>query len=162
SEAPLMRLGTPLLAALLLLSPALAFAQSTGKVTSVKGRIVDPSTNQGVPAALVKMTSFADSTDVKKTTTRDDGKFEIPDLGVHSYRLEVSRVGYAVLKQVIRVTDKNQDLGLLQMLPEAVNVSGVTITESPAPAAQHADTTEFRASAVKTSKDATAEELVHT
>src|SRR4029077_13258710 len=41
-----------------------------------------------------------------------------------------------------------------------VNVSGVTITESPAPAAQHDDTTEFRASAVKTSKDATAEELV--
>src|SRR4029077_10901020 len=41
-----------------------------------------------------------------------------------------------------------------------VNVSGVTITESPAPAAQHDDTTEFRASAVKTSKDATAEDLV--
>jgi hypothetical protein len=49
---------------------------------------------------------------------------------------------------------------VLQLTPEAVNISGVTVTESPAPAAQKADTTEFRASAVKTSKDATAEELV--
>jgi hypothetical protein len=156
-----MRLAPTLLAALLCLPPALAAAQApAGKVTSVKGRLVDPTTNQGVPSALVKMVNFADTTDVKKTTTKDDGTFEIPDLGVHSYRLEASRVGYATLKQVIRVTDKNQNLGLLQLTPEAVNISGVTVTESPAPAAQHADTTEFRASAVKTSKDATAEELV--
>src|SRR5262245_6273272 len=156
-----MRLPTTLLAALLLPPAPLALAQAPpGKVTSVKGRLVDPTTNQGVPAALVKLTSFADTSDVKKATTKDDGTFEIADLGVHSYRLEASRVGYATLKQVIRVTEKNQNLGLLQMTPEAVNVSGVTVTESPAPAAQHADTTEFRASAVKTSKDATAEELV--
>jgi hypothetical protein len=157
-----MRLASTLLAALLLL-PAPVGAQAPappGKATSVKGRLVDPTTNQGVPSALVKLTSFADTTDVRKTTTKDDGTFEILDLGVHSYRLEASRVGYATLKQVIRVTDKNQNLGLLQLTPEAVNISGVTVTESPAPAAQKADTTEFRASAVKTSKDATAEELV--
>jgi hypothetical protein len=158
-----MRLASTLLAALLLL-PAPGRAQApaapSGKATSVKGRLVDPTTNQGVPSALVKLTSFADTTDVKKATTRDDGTFEILDLGVHSYRLEASRVGYATLKQVIRVTEKNQNLGLLQLTPEAVNISGVTVTESPAPAAQKADTTEFRASAVKTSKDATAEELV--
>jgi hypothetical protein len=157
-----MRLAPTLLAALLLLPvPALAQAPAAaGKATSVKGRLVDPTTNQGVPAALVKMINFADTADVRKATTKDDGSFEIPDLGVHSYRLEASRVGYSTLKQVIRVTDKNQNLGLLQLTPEAVNISGVTVTESPAPAAQHADTTEFRASAVKTSKDATAEELV--
>jgi len=157
-----MRLATTLLAACLLL-PGPAHAQapaSPGKVTSVKGRLVDPTNNQGVPAALVKMINFADTSDVKKTTTKDDGTFELADLGVHSYRLEASRVGYTTLKQVIRVTDKNQNLGLLQMSPEAVNISGVTVTESPAPAAVHGDTTEFRASAVKTSKDATAEELV--
>src|SRR5689334_7682913 len=159
-----MRLAPTLLAACLLVAaPALAQAPPgvpAGKATSVKGRLVDPTTNQGVPAALVKLVSFADTSDVRKTTTKDDGTFEFAELGVHSYRLEASRVGYATLKQVIRVTDKNQNLGLLQITPEAVNVSGVTVTESPAPAAQHADTTEFRASAVKTSKDATAEELV--
>ena len=160
-----MRLASTLLAACLLLpAPALAQAPpggpAAGKVTSVKGRLVDPTTNQGVPAALVKMINFADTVDLKKVTTKDDGTFEFVDLGVHSYRLEASRVGYATLKQVIRVTDKNQNLGLLQITPEAVKVSGVTVTESQAPASVHGDTTEFRASAVKTNKDATAEDLV--
>ena len=66
-----MRLATTLLAACLL-PPGPAHAQapaSPGKVTSVKGRLVDPTNNQGVPAALVKMINFADTSDVKKTTT---------------------------------------------------------------------------------------------
>jgi hypothetical protein len=150
-----MRFARTLLATLLL--PALAHAQV---VTSIKGKFVDPTNNQPVPTVAVKLTSFADTSDVKRVTAKDDGTFEITGLGVHSYRLEASRVGYAVLKQVLRVTEKNQNLGLLQMTPEAVNIAGVTVTESPAPAAQKADTTEFRASAVKTNKDATAEELV--
>jgi hypothetical protein len=108
----------------------------------------------------VKLTKFTDTTDVRRATAKDDGTFEIGGLGVHSYRLEASRVGYAVLKQVIRVTERNQNLGVLQMTPEAVNIAGVTVTESPAPATQKADTTEFRAGAVKTSRDATAEDLV--
>ena len=152
-----MRLGTALFAALLL--PTLALAQAP-VVTSIKGKFVDPTSNQPVPSVAVKLTSFSDTSDVKRVTAKDDGTFEITGLGVHSYRLEASRVGYAVLKQVLRVTEKNQNLGVLQMTPEAVDIAGVTVTESPAPAAQKADTTEFRASAVKVSKDATAEDLV--
>ena len=150
-----MRLISTLLVTLLLL-PALAAAQ----VTSLKGRFVDPSTNAPVPQVAVKLTSFADTSDVKRVTGQDDGTFEILGLGVHSYRLEATRVGYAPLKQVIRVSQANQNAGVLQMVSEAVNIAGVTVTESPAPAIQKADTTEFRASAVKTAKDATAEELV--
>ena len=158
-----MRLAILLLAGLLL--PGLARAQAPAtpppaKATSVKGRLVDPTTRQGVPGASVKMTNFADTSDVKKATAKDDGSFEVTGLSVHSYRLEATRVGYMPLKVVIRVTEMNQALGLIQMTPEAVKVPGVTVTESPAPAAQHGDTTEFRASAVKTNKDATAEELV--
>ncbi len=152
-----MRLASLLLAAALLL-PSLASAQAP--VTSVKGRFVDPTTNAPVPQVAVKMTSFADTSDVKKVTGKDDGSFEVTGLGQHSYRLEATRLGYAPLKQILRVTEAGQNLGVLQMVPEAVNIAGVTVTESPAPAIQKADTTEFRASAVKTSKDATAEDLV--
>ncbi|HEY6194066.1 MAG TPA: TonB-dependent receptor [Candidatus Eisenbacteria bacterium] len=150
-----MRPGTTLLAALLLV-PGLARAQDT----SLKGKFVDPTTNAAVGGVQVKLTNFADTADVHRVTGGDDGKFEVTGLGVHSYRLEASRLGYATLRQVIRVSKKGQDAGLLQMTPEAVNIAGVTVTESPAPAIQKADTTEFRASAVKTSKDATAEDLV--
>jgi len=149
-----MRLVTTL--CLLLLLPALAHAQTT----SLKGKFVDPTNNAPISGVQVKLTSFADTSDVKQATGKDDGTFEVTGLGVHSYRLEASRLGYATLKQVIRVTKQGQDAGLLQMLPEAVEIAGVTVTESPAPAMQKGDTTEFRASAVKTSRDASAEDLV--
>ena len=151
-----MRLGTTVIAALLLLLPSLANAQ----VTSLKGKFVDPTNNTAVASVQVKLTNFADTSDVRRLTAKDDGTFEITGLSVHSYRLEGTRVGYATLRQVIRVAKQGQDAGVLQMTPEAVNIAGVTVTESPAPAIQKADTTEFRASAVKTSKDATAEDLV--
>ena len=149
-----MRLVTTLAAVLLL--PAVAHAQAT----SVKGRFVDPTNNAPVAGVQVKLTSFADTSDVKQVTGKDDGTFEVTGLGVHSYRLEATRLGYAALKQIIRVTKAGQDAGVLQMVPEAVPIAGVTVTESPAPAIQKDDTTEFRASAVKTSRDATAEDLV--
>jgi len=149
-----MRLVTTLAAFLLL--PAIASAQAT----SLKGKFVDPTNNAPVAGVQVKLTSFADTSDVKRVTGKDDGTFELTELGVHSYRLEATRVGYAPLKQVIRVTKLGQDAGVLQMIPDAVEIAGVTVTESPAPAVQKGDTTEFRASAVKTSRDASAEDLV--
>ena len=145
-----------LLLVLAFVLPSWAHAQTF----SVKGRFVDPNTNAPVAQVAVKMTSFADSADVKRTNSKEDGSFEVTGLGAHSYRLEATRVGHAPLKQVIRVTQAGQNLGVLQMVSEAVNIAGITITESPAPAIQKADTTEFRASAVKTNRDATAEELV--
>ncbi len=151
-----MRPGFALLAALLLATASPALAQ----VTSLKGRFVDPTTNAAVAGVAVKLINFSDTADVHRVTGKDDGTFEVLDLGVHSYRLEATRMGYATLKQVIRVTKAGQDAGLLQMTTEAVDIAGITVTESPAPAIQKADTTEFRASAVKISKDATAEELV--
>jgi hypothetical protein len=149
-----MRLVTTL--ALLLFLPAIAQAQTT----SLKGKFVDPTNNAPISGVQVKLTSFADTSDVKQVVGKDDGTFEVTGLGVHSYRLEASRLGYTTLKQVIRVTKQGQDAGLLQMIPDAVEIAGVSVTESPAPAMQKGDTTEFRASAVKTSRDATAEELV--
>jgi hypothetical protein len=150
-----MRPVTPLLAALLLL-PQAAHAQ----VTSLKGKFVDPTNKTVVAGVLVKLTSFADTTDVHRVAAKDDGTFEVTGLGVHSYRLEASRIGYSTLRQVIRVAKQGQDAGVLQMVPEAVKIAGITVTGSPPPATQIADTTEFRADAVKTSKDATAEDLV--
>jgi hypothetical protein len=145
---------------LLLLAPALALGESSPPVTGLKGKFLDSSTHAPVPAVSVKLTSFADSSDVHRATGRDDGTFEVPGLGVHSYRLEATRLGYDTLSMVIRVTRPKQDAGVLALDPKAIPVGGITVNESPSPAVQKADTTEFRASAVKTNKDATAEDLV--
>lgn len=154
------RMATPFLLALGLALPALAPAQALPPQTSVRGRFEDSSTRAAVPSVSVKLTAVSDSGDVHAFAAKDDGTFVITGLGVHSYRLEATRVGYAPLRTIVRVTRKDQDLGTLALAPVSVPVAGITVTESPAPAVVHADTTEFRASAVKINKDATAEDLV--
>ena len=144
------------LVSLLLFLPLVAQAQ----VTSLRGKFADVTSTAVVPGVQLKLTSFADSADVHRTTAKDDGTFDLQGLGMHAYRLEATRVGFEPLKIVIRVTQAKQDAGTLALTPSAVNLKGVTITASPAPAVVRNDTTEFRASAVKTNKDATAEELV--
>lgn len=151
-----MRARALLLSFLLLLAPAAGMAQAP----SLKGLFRDAITQNPVSGVQVKLTQFADTSVVLQVTGRDDGTFEIRGLGVHRYRLEALRLGYEPLRMVIPVTKAGQDAGVLAMTPASVDIPGVTVTESPAPAAQKADTTEFRASAVKTHKDATAEDLV--
>src|SRR5262245_41417906 len=165
-EGFIMSVRAALLAGLLLLAPAPSQAQAAGDaapaalVTSLRGKFRDPLTQAAVPGVLVKLTSMADTSDVHRATAKDDGTFEITGLGVHSYRLEATRLGYAPLRTILRVTKKDQDAGVLALTAESVPIPGITVTESPAPAVQKADTTEDRAGAGKTQKDATAEDLV--
>jgi hypothetical protein len=154
-----MRFRAVAFAALVLLIPTVALAQSA-PVTNLKGKFRDVTTNAAVTGVQVKLILFTDTTDVHRMTAADDGSFEFKGIGVHSYRLEASRLGYETLKQIVRVTKDTHDLGVLGLTPESINLPGVSVTESPAPAVIKGDTTEFRASAVKTQKDATAEDLV--
>ncbi len=140
----------------LLVLPSLASAQTT----RLRGRFKDASTGVAVPGVAIKLTNFADTSDVRRATGGDDGAFEFKGLGRHSYRLEASRLGYETLHQVVRVTKPDHDLGDVKLAPRSIELAPITVQESPAPATQKADTTEYRASAVKTHRDATAEDLV--
>lgn len=151
-----MRLRTLLCPLLLLAVPVFAQAQSL----KLKGRFEDSGTRAPVAGVAVKLTAFGDTADVRRTAAKDDGSFEFTGLAQRSYRLEATRLGYAPMRMVVRVSKQKQDAGAIALTTESVRVPGVTITESPAPATQKADTTEFRAGAVKVHKDATAEELV--
>lgn len=151
-----MTLRATLSAALLLLAPSLTYAQVTG----LRGRFEDPAARAPVSGVAVKLTSLADTSDVRRATSGDDGSFKFIGLGVHSYRLEAVRIGFAPLKQIVRVTKADQDMGTIALTTESVPIAGITVTESPAPAIQKADTTEFNAGAVKVHKDANAEDLV--
>jgi len=82
-----MPFRTVALAALVLLIPAFAFAQ-TPPVTSLKGKFRDVTTNAAVSGVQVKLTSFADTSDVHRVTAGDDGAFEIKGLPPGSYTLE--------------------------------------------------------------------------
>jgi hypothetical protein len=149
-----VRLTLPAL--LLLLLPTLANAQSF----SLRGRFQDAATQAPVPGVQVKVVNPADTSDTRCVTAKDDGSFVVTGLHAIAYRLEATRLGYATLKTTVRVTRPDQDAGVLGLTSQALLLPGVDVNESPAPAAVHQDTTEFRAGAVKIEKDATAEQLV--
>jgi len=148
-------------ACLLLLIAASAHAQTEpGPPPSLRGRFQDAGTRAPVPAVKVKLTSLADTTIFHETTAGDSGMFRFPRLEAQSYRLEATRLGYAPLRITIPVSRPHQDAGVLALTPVAIPVGGLTVQDSPSPAIQKGDTTEFRAGAVKTHRDATAEDLV--
>lgn len=137
-----------------------AFAQTPDPVASVRGRFQDATTRAAVPQVAVRLLAFSDTTLVHRATADTAGVFRIEGLAARSYWLEATRLGYGRLRQVIRIQRAGQDLGVLALTPESIPVSGVTVEESPAPATQKGDTTEYRAGAVKVHRDATAEDLV--
>ncbi len=151
-----MRLRATRLVLALLLIPTLAHAQST----TLRGRFQDGATGAPVASVQVKLTSVADPTDVHRATASDSGTFVISGLGRRNYRLEAARLGYETLRTTVRITRPDQDAGLLSLTPRSIPLPGVDISESGIPAVQKADTTEFHAGAVRTNRDATAEDLV--
>src|SRR5262249_24411111 len=120
-----MPLRSALLALVLTGAPALVHAQTT---TSLRGRFQDITTRSAVSGVAVKMTSLADTSDIHRVTGHDDGSFEVKGLGVHSYKLEATRMGYGTLRTILRVTKSGQDAGVMGMTPESVPVGGITVS----------------------------------
>ena len=75
-----------MLVVMLLLTPVLAFAQNTGKIS---GRVIDQATGESIPGANVAVvgTTYGSITDV-------DGNYFILGVPVGSYDVQASFVGY--------------------------------------------------------------------
>jgi hypothetical protein len=155
SSCVFMRTSALFLACLALL-PATSHAQSV----RLQGRVLDAVTKAPVPGVYLRFRGVADTTDVHAGATADDGAFTIPGLAPARYRLTAERLGYATLTRAFTIDRANPNAGDLLMTPEAVPQPGITVKASPPTAIQKADTTEFAADAVKTAKDANAEDLV--
>lgn len=138
------------------LLPAHVLAASGG----LRGKIVDRASGAPVASALIRLARMPDTTVVRVGSTREDGGFDFTDLELGAYRLEATRIGYARLERVVRLSRPDQDLGTLPMTIAALTLGEVVVKASPPTALQNADTTEFMARAVKTHPDATAEDLV--
>ena len=139
-----------------LLQPATALAQDF----ALHGKFLDGTTRRPVPQVRVRLVDVADTSTTFQTVASDSGTFSVKGLSEHRYRLIALRIGYEPLRIVLPITQPDQDAGTLALTSTAIPMSGLTIQDSPSPAIQKADTTEFRAGAVKVNRDATAEDLV--
>lgn len=143
-------------ASLFLLLPFVAYAQTS----SLKGKVLDRQTRSPLVGVYVKLTSQSDTTDIHMTSTENDGTFDLPNVGMHTYVLNVSCIGYATITRIVRVEKPIQNLGELLMTQAIIQLGEVVIQGILPTAVQKADTTEFLAKAFKTHPDADAGDLL--
>lgn len=127
---------------------------------SVKGKLTDSTYKEVLSEATVSILDIKDSSVVAYTISNAKGEFEIKDLDTGSYRLNISYQGYQQLnkKITVRADQPVVDLATIYMDKRATLLDEV-IVEAP-PIQVKKDTIEFKASAIKTKPNATAEDVL--
>ena len=143
---------------LLLLMPMVVLAALAQR--NVTGTIVENETGDALPQTTVRLLR-TDSTLVKGTLTKLDGKFSMNAPSAGKYILQVTCVGYKSYTKNISISgDKDVALGTITMKPDAIMLKGATVTGQAAKVTLKADTFVYNASAYRTPEGSVVEELV--
>jgi outer membrane receptor protein involved in Fe transport len=112
----------------LLLITAVAQAQSV-KVT-LSGLVKDATSKAALAFVNITLKTAKDSAFVAGTITREDGRFQLPDIASGNYLLLVSYVGYSAKIQPVLIGQLSNflDLGAIELAPEAKSLGEVTVT----------------------------------
>ncbi len=136
-----------------------SFAQTPIK-GSIKGKLVDTSSNQSLSNASVSVISLNDSTTITGVAAEKGGLFEIKGIPEGRYRLVLSFQGYQINSRIFAVTKENPvtDFGSISMERKSQVLKEVVV-ERP-PMAIKKDTVEFNAGSYAVKPNADAEDLL--
>lgn len=101
----------------------------------IEGQLIDSITNQVVPYATISMKRAGTDTNLDGVLSDEDGKWKIGEVTTGKYDLYISFLGYAekVIPNVeTTLKDPDMDLGTIALVPSAVLLDGVEITEKRA------------------------------
>ena len=135
-------------------------AGAFGQTFTTAGSVVDSATHRPVSGATVTLTSLRDTTVKHSTSTDATGNFTISSIRAGNFRLRISSVGFREIQKSITLRNAGDNIGALTMVQKPIVLGGLDVVGEAPPVVQNKDTTEYNASAFKTSKDATAEDLV--
>lgn len=129
-------------------------------VGAVKGKVLDKQNKLVLPSATATLLNSIDSSMIGFTVSNKEGLFEIKNIPTGVYLLNLTFTGYKDLYKPIRFSaDKaSLDLGDLFMETDTSMLAAVVVRVPPIQI--KGDTTEFRASAIKTRPNATVEDLL--
>lgn len=135
-----------------------AFSQNT---VTVKGKLLDSTTQLPLEAATVYLSNVADSTVIDYTITDKNGFFLMNTRKINKpVFLKISYIGYKTFQQEMKTLDENRDFGVVR-LEENENTLGEVIVKAEAPPIRiKNDTLEFNVSSFKVRPDANVEALL--
>lgn len=127
----------------------------------IKGKVIDKKTKLPVASATVFVSVEKDSTMVDYTITSNSGSFLLNIKKPASrFSVNASFVGYETISTYFDGTEKNFDLGVLELNEAANELDEVVVKSGVPPILIKKDTLEFNASSFKTGPDANVEALL--
>ena len=140
---------------MLLIATVPVMAQS-GKVTA---RIVDGETKEGIIGAIMEVRKANSQAAGRHSVSGAEGKVTVTGLTPGDYTVTIAFIGYAT--QEIKVTlTQNADLGVVELMPEAVAIEAVVKEVQALRTSQNGDTVAYNAAAFKVAADADVEGLL--
>jgi hypothetical protein len=144
---------------LLFIIPGVSFLANAQNY-QITGKIFDKQNNTPLVGVSVILTGTKDSTIRSYDISDDGGNFTLNAAHKQAYKVSATYLGYQKIEKIIVVQKNIENLGQLFMSPKSQEIKEVIITGQAPAAVQKGDTTEMDANAYKTTKDATAEDLV--
>jgi hypothetical protein len=127
---------------------------------SVTGVVADSTDNTTLIGVTVLLQQASDSTWKRGTVTDVDGKFVFNNVPSGRYRIHLSYIGYTTQSLRVRVSNEPVDLRQLKLHQSATTLKTVEIKGASIQVEQKGDTLQYNANAFKTTRDATAEDLI--
>ena len=136
---------------------SLAFSQGL----TVKGKAQDVDSKKPLISASVQLLD-KDSVSKYHAITDKIGNFEMIDVRPGPYNLKITYIGYKSFTKPLKIFSKESfvNLGNVDITPDNIQTDEVVVNAKAPIGEQKEDTTIFNASSFKTTKDATAEDLV--
>lgn len=135
-------------------------AQAMAQQWSVRGSVSDLDSKTALPGANICLTLATTESKKYYATTNQAGEFVLKLPAKGNYQLLVSFVGYEKLQRSIKLQQPEQNLGKMSLKAQSINL-GVAEAEGRATRAiQKNDTMEYNATAFKTLKGSTTEDLI--
>ena len=140
----------------MLMIAAIPVMAQSGKVTA---RIVDGETKEGIIGAIMEVRKVNSQSAGRHSVSGAEGKVTVTGLTPGDYTATITFIGYAT--QSIKVTlTQNADLGVVELMPEAVAIDAVVKEVQALRTSQNGDTVAYNASAFKVAADADVEGLL--
>ena len=144
---------------LILLFSLISIISTAQKISSVKGCVLDSSTQITVPGASIVITNQRDSLDKRGTISDSKGDF-LMKVRPGDYQLSISFIGYKTIQKTIHLDKTAINIGQFNLIENKKMLSEINIIETLPPTKQKGDTTLFNPEAFKVNPDATADELI--
>ena len=118
---------------------SLLFAQGSGNPGSVSGKVIDNTSKQPLP--YVNVSILENDKIITGGITQENGTFNIKNLALKSYKVEIQFIGYKkILKEIsLSESDKNVNLNNIFLEEDAVELKAVEIVSERSTIVQKID-----------------------